>query len=69
MSNKNDLRKLTAWRRLERTKNVLSEILDVTEKGLPISETEQALIQQELLIAVGSIATFSECLASCELHE
>lgn len=69
MSNKNDLRKLTAWRRLERTKNVLSEILDVTEKGLPISETEQALIQQELLIAVGSIATFSECLASGELHE
>lgn len=69
MSNKNDLRKLTAWRRLERTKDVLSEILGVTEKGLPISETEQALIQQELLIAVGSIATFSECLASGELHE
>ncbi|MDA9472278.1 hypothetical protein [Enterococcus sp. 5H] len=69
MSNKNDLRKVTAWRRLERTRDVLSDILGVTEKGLPISETEQALIQQELLIAVGSIVTFSECLASGELHE
>lgn len=63
------LQKLSAWEKLERTRDVLSEILDCTNKGLPISETEKELIQQELIIAVGTIATFSECLASGELHE
>lgn len=66
---KKDLRELTAWRRLERTRNVFNEILEATESGKDISETQLATIQQELLISVGNIATFSECLVSGEIHE
>ncbi len=66
---KKDLQKLSAWEKLEHTRDVFNEVLDCTSKGLPISATEKELIHQELIIAVGTIATFSDCLASGELHE
>lgn len=66
---KNDLQKLSAWEKLEQTRNAINEILECSCKGTPILEGKRELIQQELIVAVGTIATFSECLASSELHE
>lgn len=61
--------KITAWERLENTRNVVNDILDVTKNGLPMSEEEQASIQQELIKAVGSLVKFSECLPDNIIHK
>ncbi|WP_375180559.1 hypothetical protein [Enterococcus rotai] len=66
---KNDVQRLSAWEKLEQTRNAINEILECSSKGIPILEGKRELIQQELIVAVGTIATFSDCLASGELHE
>lgn len=60
---------VNAWERLERSKAEIETILSLTKKGSSFSTEDETWMHQELLIAVGAIANFSECLAKGELHE
>lgn len=63
-----NLQNLTAWERLECINKELATILEKTKKGKEISEDEEIVFHQELLIAVGTIANFSDCLSKGEIH-
>ncbi|MHC5226914.1 hypothetical protein ACYSNW_01405 [Enterococcus sp. LJL99] len=62
------LQNLSAWERLQYINKELTTILEKTKKGKKISEDEEIVVHQELLIAVGTIANFSDCLSKGEIH-
>ena len=64
-----NLSNLNAWERLERSKKEIETVLSLTKKGKSFSTEDETWMHQDLLLAVGAIGNFAECLANGELHE
>ncbi|EGO7832334.1 hypothetical protein FH947_001902 [Enterococcus faecalis] len=64
-----NIQNLTAWERLDYTKNAIDLILNKTKKGEVISNSKREAIQQELILCIGGISNFSEALTNNSVHK
>lgn len=64
-----NVQNLTAWERLEYTKNTIDLLLNKTKQSEVISNSEREAIQQELILCISGISNFSEALASNNIHK
>lgn len=64
-----DIAEMTAWERLEYTSNLATSILGNTKQGTAVSQDDEKEIHQDLIMMIGSILNFSECLADGTIHQ